>query len=383
MIFEKVEREDEEPKEHNESSYSFLNRSSWSSCEKIREFLNLTTKGYPESETNEIVSRIKCGNDRHFDSAVFELILYQVFISLGCELTPHPVLPNGQKSRPDFLVETPKGEKFYLEAVLASAKTNVNDRAEKLKGTVYNSIDKISHHNFFVEVDDTGNPNTPPKGRALKKSLKKWLDSLDPDQVIKDVDSFGFEHRPQFDWEHDGWYVIFRAIPIKPERRGKGQRTIGMYGSNGGFHDSWSPIRDAIIEKGRKYGVLDKPLVIAVNSSACILERIDEMQALFGQERFSFTGASEPSFSRAPNGAWHSKGGPRYTRISAAWIFKHLMPWSVSTSTHTLYCNPYSTLEIPDFLFQFPHGKVANGKMVLNEGAALTSVLGLHEEWPN
>lgn len=114
MFFEIKERYDADPKEHNESNYSFLDRSSWEESKKIRDFLNASIKNYPDSEIEELISRVKSGDDRHFNSAIFELILHQALRSLGCKLEHHPQLSNGSKSRPDFLVESPHGEKFYL-----------------------------------------------------------------------------------------------------------------------------------------------------------------------------------------------------------------------------------------------------------------------------
>lgn len=383
MFFDEKEREYLEPKEHNESNYSFLDRSSWEKSKRVRKFLNSALESYPESEVAELVSRVKSQDDRHFDSAIFELILHQTLLSLEYKLEPHPALPNGRKSRPDFLVESPSGESFYLEAVLASCKTSANYGAERLKGAVYNSINKIRHQNFFVEVDDDGEPKSPPKGRKLKKSLKKWLDSLDPDQVTKDVEEHGFDFLPEWKWAHDGWNITFRALAIKPSRRGMGQRTIGMYSGEGGFRDSWSPIRDAIIKKGSKYGVLDKPLVIAVNSSSFHLDRIDEVQALFGQEQFSVLTGEKTKLSRAANGAWFGKQGTQYTRVSGVWIFCGLSPWTITSSRQTLFCNPHGLFKVPESMEIFPHGKVINDRLEFFEGKALISILGLNTKWPS
>ena len=49
--------------------------------------------------------------------------------------------------------------------------------------------------------------------------------------------------------------------------------------------DNWTPIRDSIVEKGRKYGDLDIPYVIAVNALEPA-DTIDIVQALYGQEEF-------------------------------------------------------------------------------------------------
>ena len=42
--------------------------------------------------------------------------------------------------------------------------------------------------------------------------------------MAKEIDEKGFDAVPTMAWNHDNWNVTFQAIPIKPERRGIGQR---------------------------------------------------------------------------------------------------------------------------------------------------------------
>lgn len=185
-------------------------------------------------------------------------------------------------------------------------------------------------------------------------------------------------------WSHDEWHLQIRPIPLEPERRGTSSTLIGIGGMEGGWIDAWSPIRDAIKFKGGKYGVLEIPLVVAVNLDSFHLDRIDEMQALFGQEQYVLKSGTdaEPEMRRASDGAWYGKRGPQYTRVSAAWIFNDLHASSLAVRKSTIYFNPWAALPAPDSLKCFPFAKPVNGKMEWHEGLSFREIFEFHEGWP-
>lgn len=257
--------------------------------------------------------------------------------------------------------------------------------AEKRKNVVLETIERLESPNFFIGVNAKGNPDTPPPGKALQKELSSWLESLDPDEVARNVDNKGFGEVPTMEWNHDGWNIEFEAIPIKPERRGKGQRVIGVLSGEARWINGWEPIRDAIRSKGGKYGELPKPLIIAVNVDDFSLDRIDEMQALFGQEEYVFNRnnhKAQPEMRRVPNGAWSGPTGPQYTRVSGAWLFGSMNPGNISSRKSTLYLNPWARLPVPNELTQINHAAVSDEKMVWFDGMPLWELLELQESWP-
>ena len=211
--------------------------------------------------------------------------------------------------------------------------------------------------------------------------MDKWLKVLDPDQVANDIDKHGPDRIPKFNWEHAGWRVEFKAIPINPERRGKGQRTIGVQFDGARWANEWEPIRDAVRSKGGRYGKIEKQFIVAVNIDSGFLDRIDEMQALFGEEEYVINNATT-DMRRAPNGAWNGPNGPQYTRVSGVWIFGGLNPWNIVTRKNTLYINPWAEFSLPVSLHKMNHAMITNEKMKWIEGEQLSTVLGLSEHWP-
>ena len=384
-VFDLVQRSDATPMRSNESDFEFYNRSSRPEFARVRALMEEFAAHYPKDEVGELIARIRSGDNRHFLSATFELTLHETLLRSGFELSVHPTLPNGNRSKPDFLVKDEYGEEFYLEAVLASENNQADPAAEARKGLVYDYLNANPHQYFMVAVDDEGFPTSQPSGKKITKAVHRWLDSLELEGIQAQIDEGDLFSIPPFEWHHEDWVLQLRPIPLKLERRGKSTRLIGIGAGGGGIVDAWSPIRNAIKMKGSKYGELDKPLLVAVNLNAFNLEDIDEMQALYGQEQYVYKIGnvdSEHRMERAPNGAWYGKGGPQHTRVSGAWIFNDLRPSSMAVRRQTIYFNPWAKHPLTNKLCCFPHAIPEGNKMCWNDGISLSTIFHLNEGWP-
>ncbi|HVL01850.1 MAG TPA: hypothetical protein VM553_18660, partial [Dongiaceae bacterium] len=169
MLFECKNRLYDGPKTYIEDDFEYLDRSARKEAENVRLFLNKWIGFFTEIEAKDLISRIKSKDRRAFDSAIFEIVLYAIISGLGGKLEVHPMLENGSSKRPDFLVKMPKGEEFYLEAVLASEFSEAEMAAERRKNVVLSAIEKIDSPNFFIGITAEGNPDRPPSGKALGK----------------------------------------------------------------------------------------------------------------------------------------------------------------------------------------------------------------------
>ncbi|MCB1215005.1 MAG: hypothetical protein KDK66_05955, partial [Deltaproteobacteria bacterium] len=296
----------------------------------------------------------------------------------------HPKTLNAKSSKPDFLVAGNQGEEFYLEAVLATKTTKPSKGNPFIKGTLFDKLNEHPHKNFMVAIYEEGSPVKQPSGKRLVKDIHDWLDSLNPDEIQAQIESKGLKSISPFTWSHENWNLEIFPIPLIPNRRGQVTRLISIPGIEAGWVDKWSPIKKAIKSKGKKYGKLDKPLLIAINLDSFLLDRIDEMQALYGQEQYIFKSGSsdEPIMQRAPNGAWYGKSGPQYTRVSGAWIFNDLDAISLAKRKNTIYFNPWAEIPLPKSLRRFPHSISQGDKMQWVEGITLKEIFGLYEGWP-
>lgn len=384
MIFTDYERTDDSPKKMGESDFAFLDRSARPEIASIRGFVERLLEAYPQDEVVEMVARIQSGDNVAFRSAGFELIIHEFLMRLGYKLQPHPELKNGSEKKPDFHVVAPDGSEFYLEAVLAHEQRGENKAAQAMMKTVLDILDSEPHKNFCIAITSAGEPTTQPGSRKLQREVLRWLDTLNPEEVLKTGNHL--ETNPKTEIKHEDWAMTITALALNPDRKAAPKRLIFSHGAQGGFVDSASPIRTNLKDKGRRYGKLELPLVVALNFSAFNLDVIDEMQALYGDEQFTFSTTdlnTAPKFGRATNGLWRGPDGPQGTRVSGAWLFNNLTFYTAAHRKHTLYFHPYPIHALPEILKEFPHAIMTEDfKVKWEDGISLREVLNLSEKWP-
>ncbi|HBV00517.1 hypothetical protein [Thalassospira lucentensis] len=383
MIFEDKVRNSTEPRNHTESSYEFLDRSARAEFQRVRNLLNGWIELFPSSERDEMISRICSNDERHFNSATFEMLLFALFTNLDCHIEVHPQLPNNKASRPDFLVTFPDDSKIYVEAVLASEFNAQEIAARHRTDALLQALDGLETPEFFIGFSSNGHPDHPPSGKKLRHEIVKWLADLDPDSVSGEIAKG--ENPPQMVWEADGWTVQISAFPKSPERHGTNVRSVGAISTGVRSASTWQSVRDAVRNKGTKYGELELPLLVAVNVEAISIERIDEMQALFGQETFVIDKnnlESEPRMQRLPNGAWVGPRGLRNKRVSGVWIFENALPWNLASRRTIVYHHPKPRHPLPMQLREFDHALAEYHRVNWKSGRSIRELLQLPNNWP-
>lgn len=132
-------------------------------------------------------ARLRCGDDRSFYGAFWEMYCHETLIRLGYEVECHPDV--GVSRRPDYLAR--KGSiQFVLEATVAS-KSDKTVAADKRQGVLYDAINDIESPNFFLGVTIVSEGAQAPPASQLKVRLREWMESLDPDRVIADWEMRG------------------------------------------------------------------------------------------------------------------------------------------------------------------------------------------------
>ena len=383
-LFTNVDRKDEIPKPYGESSFSYLNRSARVEAYRIRHIMEAWYKEYVDT-TEDLLRRFQSADEIPHRSASFELYLHQLLRSLGYSTNIHPETKGLKDTRPDFLANSSR-ESFYIEGVLSVDSSREEEGVERRKAVLYDQIERLENRNFFLLLNIRGKPTTQPSGKKLRAALEAWLNTLEPDAIIQQDDRRVW---PTCEWNHEDWHIVFTALPRSPKNRGrKDMRIIGSFFPEGRFLSTWESVRDTVIKKGNDYGEIDAPLVVAANVISSHLDRIDEMQALFGQEQFIFQAdpdieQKEPEFKRAPNGVWFGPEGPRYSRISAVMMFRDLHPWTFGIRSVTTYLNPWAKLPIDGALLKLNYAKAGEeGKMRWHKVKEPYEILGLPSGWP-
>lgn len=374
-LFPDKTRTSSTPSNLNADPYTYLNDSNRAEAERIRTFMNRAFDNYPDSDKDEMYSRLtkkyKQANIHNFNSAVFELILHELLLCLNCKVLVHPILDNESIKRPDFLVTTNLGDEFYLEARLASEFDNDLKQGESAYQYILDSINSsLTSNKYFLNVSIYNvNRKTQPNIKKLIQSLGEWLKEL----------STGANIPEKYNWEEKQWHIVFKAIPKTPNE--EKVRIIGSITPAATWGNTTDPLRSAIADKTKKYGELGKPYMIAINMENSSMSRIDEIAALFGDEQF-FYQDNEQRMVRKPNGSLYGITNekmiaPKNTNVSGVWVFDTLNLWNIHIKKANLYLHPFAKKPLPEAFYKnILHAKINNDKLeFFNEDFSISECL--------
>lgn len=387
MIFSEIPKTNNGPKSYSQSDFDYLEKSAREDAKCIRDVIESWISNYPDiDDRKDLIGRFKSNDNLQHTSSAFELYLHELLLCLGYVVSIHPETKNRKSTKPDFLVQDSNHNQFYIEAV-QSIEANQKERSANTRlNVVYDTINRLTSYDFFLGLNYKGLPNVDLPGRKLRNELETWLKSIDYNSVLKALEIEGYKSLPKFAYESHGWKVVFTAIPRNPQNRHKPiVAPIGSFCPEGKWLSTWETIRDSIIAKGKYYGELGLPLVIAVNANVFHLDKIDIMQALFGQEQFTFDSSNldgEPKMSRAPNGVWYGPQGIRNKEVSAVLIGFDVKPWTFGVRGICLYRNPWATYPIKGKICKVDKAESNDGIMKWTEGIHPKDILKLPTCYP-
>lgn len=354
LFDEDIKREDIEPAKHAEPNFTYLNRTARESFEMIRNIIEDWFINYPESEKKELRARFRSTDDNQHLGAFFELYCYTLLIKLGYSVTIHSSLPNGQLTKPDFLVQYNDQPMFYLEATCAFDSKNETVSNKKVE-TLIDYIEHINSPNFFIGIEVEKYSKNDIKLSRISSLLERELSMLNPDTITKQHELTG--KFSKIILEDNEWIFKFFAIPKSINARDNTQvGNFGMQMKGPTWTDSRKSLLSSLKKKSVKYGELDLPYVIAVNRLGDYvndIDNIDIFEALFGKEKYIFNTLNEETkFTREPDGLWVGPTGVRNKKVSAVLICSQLIPWTINTVNPIMYHNPWANLTLNNELWR-------------------------------
>ena len=385
-LFDDFHRTDDTPMRHSESLFAFLNRSSWTVCERDRRLCQEWLEAMPLEAQNKLVGRFANKDDDHHVAAAFELLVHAIMVELGATVSIEPPIL-GSTTTPDFLVEH-CGARFYVEATVSRALSSGKQR-NALEDTVFDWINSIESPNFRLDLNTTGKLVRLPKRAAITEPLRTLLASHDPDRLRREL--FRSDARrpmPSVTIPCDHWELTAELMPKAVEDRGRNNDpTIGVYPG-----EAYLGVREALVQKivgkaktkhGRKLGL---PLIIAVNTSDGFFDiKRDAMQVLFGDILPRYEVAQHVDDRRRPkrgDAVWVGRGGQlQHEYVHGVWMFVGATPGNPSPAGRDscLYLNPFIDTDLPPLLRRVPHAKARDGVMEWHEGENLERLLRIPE----
>lgn len=379
-LFEHKERTDDKPANHLDNTYDFYDRSSSRQVAQVRDTLNSWFANYPESEKVELKRRFQTS----FSSPFFELFLHEFFRRQGFTLEPHPIL-TGTAKRPDFLVRG-HGLEFYLEAKESTDKSEGEQSTENRINQLYDQINRTNTPNFFFRINELLlKSNNQPSGKKITKFIESQLPQFDPDEVSKSLKTGGLENLETITFEDQDLKLIISLIPKSLEARGKlGLRPIGIYPFDSYWGGADASIKTSIEKKATRYGELDKPYLICINSTS---EKgdgdYDMMNALFGSLQMTFStnpSNQDEKLTRAKDGIFLNSQGPKYTRVSAI-LITHVHSANLHVANHWLVRHPFANKELSFDSFELTKVLVDNDQIKTINGKSIKEILEIPDNW--
>lgn len=268
---------------------------------------------YPDTDKRQLKGDFRS----QFESAFFELFIHELFFQQGFTLSVHPSVPNSTKN-PDFLAK--KGDmEIYLEAKVATDKSNEERTFENKVGAIYDELEKLISPDYWIDiVAICFKTNRQVKLSKMRSQIQTWLNECHSKQspIYNDYHEYSEECYSYNDSEVK---VFLRLFPSTIEKDHPIASYLGGTYS-GGCEEA---LIDAVKTKGSKYGQLDKPYIVCINLPGLRHPRTDEIHdTLFGKCRLIsdlYPYDSVP-FSTEMDGILKNRAGPAFTQISAFFI---------------------------------------------------------------
>lgn len=362
-LFDDIERTHQGAGDNHEPLFRYLNRSARSEANQARklcdEWFDRYKQDASESEINEFRTRFHEKHNILHYSTWFELLVHQLLVRLGASVKMHPELL-GTSNHPDFVANMDNSCMIVEATVVAP-----DDPSERYEQEVIEKLYQLKSEVFWLGIEEIIGTLTCdiPKKRILPK-LQEFLNEHDPDQVQAMIDRQGYHTAPQETVEFEHWKMRVSLRPISPAQRGpKKNIVIGPIRSiDYGRHVP--SVRRKIRRKAKRYGQIQDPFIIALNSysrNASFDLEIDAKNALFGR-----------------GGVWGTSENPYYRELSGVLFFKDTNSYCVPSTQVCLYINPFAPSDvisrIPKSLYRFSH--VKDGKNLI-QGESVPSLLGL------
>ncbi|MGG7664741.1 hypothetical protein [Dyadobacter sp. BHUBP1] len=331
-LFEDKVRKEYRYSKHLEKSYDFYDITARPEFVAIRKMMNDWFSRYPEIGKQQLKRDFRS----QFDSAFFELFIHELFYQQGFELTPHPPVPNSTKN-PDFLAT--RGDlEVYLEAKVATDKSNDERTLENKLGAIYDELQKLTSVTYLIEIEDiVFKSDKQAKLSKLRNRIQEWLDECNFRQQppYNDYDEDGEEC---FSYSDDDVKISLRAhAGVITD----GHPILNYLGGSfvGGCEEA---LTGAIRDKGSKYGQLDKPYIVCINMIGIRDPRTNEIhKTLFGLRRqLMETGYYiDASFSTELDGILKTSNGPSFRQVSA-FLITRVFPSNLHLAEHWLIEHP-------------------------------------------
>ncbi len=374
--------------QHAESEYAYSNRSARPEAARVRVLVNAWFSEYPEASTADLKARFQSKDSGTHLGALNELLIHALFVRLGYEIAVVPAGPANEK-RPDFELTSDIRQDFDIEATVSAGSRH--EQARRRRATaIYDALARIGPTDFYIYLGETGGPETQLSSRALYRDVKKWLDSLDVEEVYNAYIVNPDCEAPRSVWQYDSWKIDLLAIPKEPRYRGEDVVPPHLRYRDPGLQAIAESMRNALERKTTRYGQRERPYIIVLGDNRPIRQKYiyDLQRILFGysSRRVDRVGSEVLGFPVSRTEAiFCGPARPQNTRLSGVAFVRGLGVWEVANLRLVYIENPWARhrlLNPPAAFERWTLNQDGNGLIRRGPEMALRELFGLPEGWP-
>ncbi len=377
-LFDTFERGYRGVRQHAEDQFTFVNRSAEPAAASVRELLDSWFAAYANCDKGELRSMFR----HDFDAAFWQLVVHAYLRGLGCEPEVHPLHLHSQSGpSPDYHVTFAQGGPCYVEATVDRDESDSDKKKRNRLAPLYDEIERIDSPSFYICLKDLQDaPEVQPSPKKLRAFVEEKIRCLDPDEVTAAAERYGNGTLPEWHYKDRGFAITVSVIPKTPAGRMKpGTDSLGSMPVEMRWGGTAPSIRGSVLAKAKRYGQLDAPYVVAVNSvSRWGTTTRHIVEALFGSRDIDGEGrlgrATEISLWNGPEGPWNR-------RVSAV-LIGTVGPWDLGRARVCVYHNPYANRPCDALPWRVAEASIVDGVLQVQEGESIGEVLGLQPDWP-
>lgn len=299
-LFDEKQRTRKEPLKRGERIFHFYDECARVGYDEFRKFVNLWISELPEQDREEIIARMKSGNDRDFQAALAELVVHAALKRLGCDIKIHPSI-EGTTKRPDFAIVKDGNVVCYVE--VTTINVAVEESAEKNRENVlYNAIDRAKLPpgcllGYSLERAGKKSPRTGP----VVQAIEEWA-RTDHEQAKGTYVTRRFSV--------DDWEVEIDLLCGGSKETY--ENSIGIADGGAGWIAPHLDLRNTLNLKARRYGKLAAPYLTIVADAKGQLFGAQSVkdaitEAVLGDEVVRWREGQPAKVEHAINGFWRGK----------------------------------------------------------------------------
>jgi len=332
VLFNNELRTDDSQIKRNESEYNYLLRAKGHYPEKVRDNFNKLFQKLKSQSKIDVKSKLP----KQYYSTFFELLIHDLFWSLGYSLIEHPEVKN-LKTKPDFLASN-CGEKIFIEATTFDDQNPRKEALQNVENQILTKLQSIKGKYYLYKIDHLIlKSKSSPNLKNLYKDFESKLNTPVPTAKGKSLSHTVFIVS-QNDNDID---IKIKLVPKSTEDWGIEQdELLGTMTSIPRTMFDETRLVKALKIKMKKYGKTENPLIICINiTSHWFFKKPIFDKILFGSV---IKENNEGPTQRDGKGIFKNES---YSYVDGV-LFMSIFPYILGKNEYYYYKNPASKYKL-------------------------------------